>query len=198
MYHETAGAGMLLIDAYNVLHCSHLLPDRHAMVDPAGLCALIRRTGIAGRGRGDRGERAVVVCDGVRKPHEHADTGEEGVRLVYAGPGGDADSLIERMIDRATVPRRLVVVSNDRRLQRAARRRRASPMASETFIRRLANLLRGLHQPSDPAEKPTTADAATWMQKFGIEEGDDVEAAEAETETDRWLRAFGYEQGKRG
>ncbi|MEX0741392.1 MAG: hypothetical protein WD079_01260, partial [Phycisphaeraceae bacterium] len=107
---------MLMLDAYNVLHCSYVLPDRYAMVDPAGLCEMIRSSGLSARG-GNGG--AVVVCDGAPKPHERSDDGGGGVDLVYAGPGRDADTLLEQMIARDTAPRQMIVVSNDRRIRRA-------------------------------------------------------------------------------
>jgi hypothetical protein len=46
----------LLIDAYNVLHATHVLPDRFAEVGAAKLCTMIDKAGARGGAR--------VVCDG--------------------------------------------------------------------------------------------------------------------------------------
>lgn len=176
---------MLLVDCYNVLHCSHVLPDRYAMVDPAGLCAMIRRSGLGSSG-------AVVVCDGVPKPHESADEGGGRVELVYAGPGRDADTLLERLIDRDTSPRQLVVVSNDRRIRRAARRRRGLAVASEDFLRRLARRLAPPSPAAGAAEKPTAPETDAWLRKFGLDHEPPDE--QPESEADYWMRVFGFDE----
>jgi len=91
--------------------------------------------------------------------------------VVYAGGGKDADSLIERVIDACDAPKRLTVVSSDRRLQRAARRRGASFLDSDTFLRRA-------HGTDPPATEASGADPG----------GEDaIDAAEVEA----WMEVFG-------
>jgi uncharacterized protein len=187
----------LILDGYNVLHCSHVLPDKWSQVTAAGLCALIDRAGVS-RGR------ASVVCDGTPSPAlikslPEPDTaggqmryGIGSVDLIYAGGGRDADSLIERMIEDENAPRSLIVVSNDRRVQRAARRRGAQPMASETFLRRLAAALHGPVAPAD-AKPSAEPDAQGWMRKFGLE-SDSSDPPDLDGQTRRWLREFGFEE----
>ncbi|MEO0632054.1 MAG: NYN domain-containing protein, partial [Planctomycetota bacterium] len=113
---------MLLVDTYNVLHTPAALRSLHDEPTPGHLAVLVA----ASRYRRDR---AVLICDGSPHPEHLGPSAEqraefryrvEGVEIVYAGPGRDADSLIEQWIARDSAPRRLKIVSNDRRLIRAA------------------------------------------------------------------------------
>lgn len=188
----------LIIDAYNVLPHTHLLPGRLAEVGAAGLCRLIERVGVAHG-------RASVVCDG-SPPGSKAGrmlemNGESRdlcgrsqrefgpVRLIYAGGGKDADSLIEELITADTAPRRLFVVSDDHRIQRAAQRRGASVVSSADFVRRLASALKAVARRSS---QPGAAvhDIQYWMEQFRVEATDDKPEEIART-VDGWLREFG-------
>ena len=128
----------LLVDTYNVLHVTGVLPPELAGPDAVGLARLMARSRYAGR-------PAWLVCDGappgsrrsggvIRQPAP----GVESVEIVYAGPGRDADSAIERLIERDSAPKRLLVVSSDRRILKAARKRRCAAMPSEAFLAHLA------------------------------------------------------------
>ena len=144
---------MLLIDVSNVLHTTGVLPEHLAGIDVPELAKLISTSRYARR-------RAVLVCDGVgpadRAKQEAppggggtgaaistntAPSGKEiaGLDVVYAGRDQEADDVIELLIARDSAPRRLVVVSTDRRLARAARRRRAQSLTSDAFLRHLAS-----------------------------------------------------------
>jgi len=164
---------MLLIDAYNALHVTGVLPPDLAGVDVRGLADLV------GRSRW-RSVGAVLVCDGTGPGGPTRSTPIEGaaVEIRYAGPGRDADSLIERLLDRHSAPRRVTVVSSDRRLQKAARRRKARWMPSEAFLERLAqDARRGVVKP-DPYrafDRAVPLDAGTvedWIRAFDISDHD--------------------------
>ena len=183
----------LLIDGYNVLHCTHVLPDRWSEVGVVGLCRLIDRAGPRGGAR--------VVCDGAPPAAASLGACEGGLRqsigavkLIFAGGGHDADPLIESMIEEEAAPRQLMVVSNDRRLQVAARRRGAGIVSSEEFLRRLAGALRPRSGRADA--KPTSEpEVDAWMQRFGFDENCGT-PAELDSETSYWLREFGFEDEK--
>lgn len=168
---------MLLVDAYNVLH--HPLAHRELPADagPAELAALIA----AGR---HRRTKAILVCDGTPRnmgplAHRSAELRfqVEDAEVLYAGPGRDADSLIERLIEAENAPRRLSVVSSDRRLQRAARRRRARVIPSDAF---LVSLLRDAQRfrdrwrrPAFTTEVPLSPQAIRyWKDLFRLDEAD--------------------------
>ncbi|MEO1009303.1 MAG: NYN domain-containing protein [Planctomycetota bacterium] len=140
---------MLLVDTSNVLMVPLVLPEHVADLDVPTLARLIAASRY-------RSRAAVLVCDGAAPRRAFtaetpepagteaattniAPTGREvaGLDVVYSGSQREADDVIELLIDRDTAPRRLTVVSNDRRLVRAARKRRARSLASDSFLRHL-------------------------------------------------------------
>lgn len=155
----------LIVDAYNVLHVTGVLDPDHAGPDLEELAELIASSRWAG-------VPATLACDG-----PGGDVGRfkppTGVSVVYAGAGRDADTLIEGMIGRDSAPRSLRVVSSDRRIQRAARRRRAGWMSSEDF---LLGLNRDAHRagarPGSSVRSPAVplpdAAVARWLERFGV------------------------------
>jgi hypothetical protein len=174
-------ARMLLIDTSNVLHAIGVLPEHLATLDVPGLARLISTSRYGKR-------RAVLVCDGLGprggggsvgggdgwpEATNTAPSGREvaGLDVVYAGAGQEADDVIELLLARDSAPRRLLVVSTDRRLARAARRRRAQSMTSDAFLRHLASDV------AKPKAKPLPGFAAQvplneyavgyWMALFG-------------------------------
>ena len=177
----------LVIDAYNVLHCTHILPARYAMISPYGLCQLVDRSVW-------RGHDTLVVCDGalpllVKEPPVPA-----GTQVIYAGGGKDADSLIEHIIEQDTATRDMSVVSNDRRIQRAAKRRKAKVVASEAFLR---SLVRNDQVDESTHTKPTKiGEHDEWMDIFA-DESDPKPTTKPNgkpaSETERWMREFGFD-----
>ena len=164
----------LLIDGYNLLHA----------------------TGIAGRGSGPGGfERSrlallnflaasidpadlahtTVVFDareappGLPRMVEHG-----GLTVRFAAKYESADDLIVELIQAASAPRRLVVVSSDHVIQRAARRRRAKAVDSDVWY---AELIRARRErvetvadaPARPAVPLLAEDVSYWLRQFGGE-----------------------------
>jgi hypothetical protein len=97
----------------------------------------------------------------------------------YASDYEDADELLEELIAAHHVPRSLVVVSSDHRVQRAARRRRAAFFDSDQWfaeaLRRREVRRRPLPKAAKPAAKLQADEIAYWLAEFG---GDDARAAE--------------------
>jgi hypothetical protein len=152
----------LIVDAYNVLHAWRTGPAGGTVADLRALGALTRRPPF---GRED----AVLVCDGpCPDPDRESIELGPGVVARFAGPGRDADTMIEGLIGASSAPARLIVVSSDRRIERAARRRGCRAMASEEFI--------GIAMGSDRGRATTDADPPElddqeiedWMKRFGV------------------------------
>lgn len=157
---------MLLIDTYNVLHTSGVLPPDLAGLDAEGLADLIATSRYS--------DRAVkLVCDGSR-----AGSGSRrpGVEFLFAGPGAEADDLLERIIRTNSAPRRLLVISSDRRVIAAARRRRAATLPSDRFLTQLAvdrDRPQRLAPPAFTQDIPLDSySVAHWMREFGLDPGD--------------------------
>ena len=82
---------------------------------------------------GDIG-RTTVVFDAKNSPCGLPQTvAHRGLTVLFAARYPDADSLIEELIDEESAPKSLTVVSSDHRIQRAARRRRATPVDSDIW-----------------------------------------------------------------
>lgn len=123
----------------------------------------------------------------------------EGMRVLYPEPGHEADELIEQMITQDPQPRKLRIVSSDRRLHRAARERMATAINSERFLdeldeRRAApaeGATTTASRPPVPIPKENrkasgagspipTGDVDYWMKEFGeIEVPGDLEMTSA-------------------
>jgi hypothetical protein len=158
----------LIVDCYNVPHAP--MPPMLAGLDEGGLCVALARSRWAER-------PMTVVADGRPKPLGVAESPVDGVELLYAGlvPGGhrDADGLIISLINAHSAPRRLTVVSSDRQIRAAARRRRAKDLDSDTFIERLTGQLSrrgaGPPRPGRPHFPPLPPELVDrWRDAFGI------------------------------
>ncbi|MEM6333256.1 MAG: NYN domain-containing protein [Planctomycetota bacterium] len=157
---------MLLIDAYNVLHTT--MPPVLAGLDEAGLCVAITRSAF-------RRHRAVVVCDGRVKPLGPDASPVDGVDLLYSGPSRSADDVIIERIDASSTPRRLTVVSTDRQIRAAARRRRCKSLTSDEFIAAVAESLDRTPPPprnAKPAGPLSDNQVQRWLRHFGIDDAD--------------------------
>jgi predicted RNA-binding protein with PIN domain len=167
----------LLIDGYNLLHASPFLGrDR----SPGWLERARQRLLMFISERlqdGERG-RTVVVFDAPRGPLTESGVGAApGVEAIFSVGFPEADDLLERWIRMHPTPKRLEVVSADRRLGVAAERRRATWIASgDWYSRRRAAPLGG-----GPGAKPDLSAAAAsdggamprmsvsgWMAYFGL------------------------------
>lgn len=96
------------------------------------------------------------------------------VRVEFSH-GDSADDVIEDIIHTESAPRLLTVVSNDHRLQQAARRRGCVVLACLDYFEKLTRVPRtGSPQPEDPVKPQTTSpeDAEHWLREFG-DGGDD-------------------------
>lgn len=156
---------MLLVDAYNALHVTGVLPPHLAGLDAPALAELV------GASRWGRG-KALLVCDGTKPRRWPRSVG--GVELRFAGPGRDADTLIERLLRDSPDPRRITVVSSDQRLRRAAKRAGASSLTSEGFLAQLAS---DIDAPKARAASPAAGKPEVpldpyalrrWLEEFGL------------------------------
>ncbi len=155
----------LAIDCYNLLHIP--MPPSLAGLDESRLCQLLARSRWSGTG-------IWVVCDGVIKPGGIGQSPVHQVELVYSGPSRCADSVIMEMVAANSAPRRLTIVSTDRQIRAAARRRRCHVVTSKQFISELLQLLSGpsMGGHGDPESHRHTAlsgqEVDQWLKTFGV------------------------------
>jgi len=167
----------VLVDTYNALHTTGVLPPELAGMDAPSLVEALTR------GRWARNQ-VLLVCDGTAPQGQRA-THAGGIRTIYAGPGCEADDLIEQLIERSDAPTRLLVVSSDRRIIKAARRRRCHSMRSDAFLRTIAHdheragIRASRRADTNKAPEHLSSKAArSWRDTFGIDEADIAEFTE--------------------
>ena len=162
---------MLVIDTFNVLHVHGVLPPEVDLHAPADLAWLLGQSRYAGTSRG-------LVCDGPMQGTGHAGPATTRIgacRVIYTGAGREADDELARIIEASSFPTRLIVVSSDRRVIKAARQRRAGSVKSDAFLRQLAgDLDRQRAEPMPKWVHEIPLDRASiehWLETFGMDEG---------------------------
>lgn len=165
-----------IIDGYNLLHAAGLAQAQYAQGDLARQRSKLLML-IANGLSTDERQRCTVVFDAVDAPRGLDNQFQhEGIAVLFANPGQEADDVIEELISRHSAARQLEVVSSDHRLQKAARIRRAMALGSEAFLTLLSR--RKISDKRNPnAEKtssseltPTkssSSDVTFWMREFG-------------------------------
>lgn len=165
----------ILIDGYNLLHHSGLLPRR---LGPGGLerarRALLGTLG--GLLTPKEAAQTTVVFDANKSPPDGTPTERiQGIQIRYAVEYEEADELLEELIRREPTPKKLLVVSSDLRVQRAARRRRAHTESSETWFDSLKQRRQtpDIHSLPPENEKPDPisdeVDVEYWLRNFGFQ-----------------------------
>ena len=158
---------MYIFDAYNIYHAAKKALEQWSDITVMTLCNYIA---------GDLNyikQPGKMIFDGVR-PRGRDDIAQlGGMWIYYSGDyDTDADTLIEEIIDHDSAPKRLTIVSSDRRVRAAAKRRKAISLTSRDY---LAEMVRRYDRPAptprDAKQKfqgLTPAETKYWMKVFGI------------------------------
>jgi len=156
----------LIIDGYNLLHASGVFgQDRGPRGFEQSRIALLD---LLLDLLGDEAPKTIVVFDAARAPdglpgrHVH-----RGIRVWFAREYPDADSLIEELVADATSPH-LTVVSNDRRLQAAARRRRAKAVSCAEWLAEARAARRTPRAGDTKPPEPGPEGAEYWKRYFDL------------------------------
>lgn len=164
----------LLIDGYNLLHAAGLAKPRYAPGD------LHRRRARLLQKLADLLDpavlsRATVVFDAHRDPPtEIPPEPSRSLTVLFAPPHQEADDMIEELLAKHSVPKQVLVVSSDHRLQKAARRRGASAIDSDLFLEQLEED----HERTPDRQAP--ADTPTHREPIRAELDDELAAAAEE------------------
>jgi predicted RNA-binding protein with PIN domain len=158
-----------LIDGYNLLHAMGVLCGP---VGPGELAkARGRLLGLLAGGFGDAAGSVTVVFDAAHAPpHAAAEQSFRGVHVRFAVRQDEADDLIELLLEEDSAPWNVTLVSDDHRLQRAARRRACQVQGCEEFLEWLDRHRRDRERrPAEPPEKRgrlTEAELQSWLAEF--------------------------------
>jgi predicted RNA-binding protein with PIN domain len=169
-----------VLDGYNLMHAMGLLAGK---VNALGLArARLQFQEFLVSAFGADAGQVTVVFDAARAPPKVArQQTYKGLILLLAVGELEADDLIETLITEHSSPRHLAVVSNDHRLQRAARHKGAQPMSCAEFL----DLLDRRRQKKLPVggapekqEHLSEKEIGNWLQEFaGLEDVPDLKEA---------------------
>ena len=116
---------MIIIDGYNLLHSIEKADADAESVGDVQLCSILSRYLKL------IGETGEIIFDGIGPPDKSGFDNISKLEVVFSGRTSEADDIIEHKITANTAPRRLTVVSSDRRLRRAAHARKCPPPAAD-------------------------------------------------------------------
>jgi predicted RNA-binding protein with PIN domain len=147
------------------LHTIFKLEGDSGSISDVGLCRILSRYFKL------TGEKGEIIFDGTGPPDKSGFDNISDLEVFFAGLGTDADTVIEDKISASTAPKKLTIVSSDRRLRSAARTRKATSMKSDVFWNNVQKQVSRKRPAKEPTEK-----------RQGLNEG----------ETEQWLEFFGF------
>ena len=154
----------VLIDGNNLLYAAlEIEPERPP--SRSTICLLL------GQWARKTGERVSIVFDGPAPSQGQVDQiSDPSVDVRFSGAGVKADETLEGLINANSAARLLMVVSTDREVRQAARRRKAKTCRSDDFWGEvLRELARPTPKPLEPPEKQTglsPEQTEGWLRKL--------------------------------
>ncbi len=152
-----------LIDGYNLLWAVQKYGEGMETMEDIELCRILSIYLVS------TGQHGEIIFDGTGPDEKQAFDYIKGLGVYFSGPDREADSVIEDKIKSDTAPRRLVVVSSDNRIRKAAHTRKASSIKSEIFWQEVIKAMNKKKKEPEPPGK-----------RGGISEG----------ETEQWIKFF--------
>ena len=153
----------VVVDGHNLLWAVQELSEQ--VVSDVQLCRIV------GRYLKLTGEKGQIIFDGIGPPDKSGFENISNVEVLFAGRSTDTDTVIEKKITASTAPKRLTIVSTDRRLRRAARARKATAIKSEDFWADVQKRVRTRSRNKEPAEKRlglTDSETKQWLEFFNL------------------------------
>ncbi len=159
----------VVIDGNNLLYAARAVGTSDLLLGRSMLCDAL------GQWAERRHERVHIVFDGPAPPPAFASqVARRAIDVSYSGTGQTADAVVACILATDSAARRLLVVSSDRAIIRAAKRRRARPIRSEDFwIYVQRDLARPVPTGQEPEEKEAgLSPEATrqWLREFGLDD----------------------------
>ncbi|MFZ2146217.1 MAG: NYN domain-containing protein [Sedimentisphaerales bacterium] len=158
---------MFIIDGHNLLYSIHKEGPDSGPISDVGLCRII------GRYLKLTGQKGAIIFDGTGPRDKGGFDNISNLEVFFVGLDTDADTVIENKIGANTAPRRLTVVSSDRRLRKAARAKKAISVKSEVFWNDIQKQLSRKRPEKEPLVKQqglTDSETTQWLEFFGLEQ----------------------------
>jgi predicted RNA-binding protein with PIN domain len=172
----------LLIDGYNLLHVTGIT-GRGTDLTPLHRSREGLLQFLAASIEPALRAQTTIVFDAAGAPPGLPQTLTHDGMTVHFARDSDADAMIEELVAAHHTPRTLTVVSSDHRIQRAARRRRATAIDSDRWYAELwaARHRRGespRELPLKPGDKLSEGEVSYWIKQF-----DEVTPAEPKSKS---------------
>jgi len=144
-------------------------------------------------------KKTVLVFDAKNPPPNRGFLFDRsGITIHFAVGYPDADTLMEEYIRLHHAPRNLTVVTSDHRIQRAAKRKRATAMDADRWARQIQYQFQATDGKQADKAKPNPAlsdhEVIGWMKGFGIDS--QQEASQLEQEIERQLKLERQQRGQ--
>lgn len=173
----------LIIDGYNFLHAANIVAEGPGKYTLEKSRDSLLRFVASVVPKKDRSTTTVVFDGKDAPPGLDRVAGFAGMTVMFSEPRTEADDLIEELILASSAPRRLLVVSSDHRIQRAAARRQARSIDSEEWYwqqRPSPDAMDAIsrRESSEDAAGPKTLskeEVTAWLEEFGAVEVDEIE-----------------------
>jgi len=166
----------LLVDTWNVLHQTGILPPDLAGLGVADLTSLLSQ------GRWAR-DRITLICDGT--PRSAGSSSSKNIEIVYTGGNKSADQEIMDRVAASSSANRIVVVTNDREIVRFIRAKGAQQLGSVEFLEAIIDDhqkpgKKTIRKPSGLSPEK----AAAWKEEFdfNLSDLDDLQDEILDTE----------------
>ena len=156
---------MFVIDGNNLLHAICKVEEDYEPINDIGLCRIV------GKYLKLTGEKGELIFDGTGPRDKGLFDRISNLEVLFAGLDTDTDTVIEDKISTSTAPKRLTIVSSDRRLRKAARARKATTIKSEMFWNNIQKQLSRKKIKKEPTAKRhglTNGETKQWLEFFGL------------------------------
>ncbi len=117
-------------------------------------------------------QRGEIIFDGRGPLDKSGLAGTINLDVSFSGSATDADTVIENRIKASTAPKRLTVVSNDHRLVKAAKARKALALTADDFWEQVFKKLSRKRRPPEPQGKRqgiTEGETEFWLKFFKLD-----------------------------
>jgi len=156
----------IIIDGYNLLWSIQKSDQESDPISDVQMCHFI------GRYLKLIGDDGQIVFDGTGPPEKSGFDNISNLEVFFTGIAADADTVIEDKILANTSPKRLTVISNDRRLKDAARSRKSKALKCEVFwtsVVRQLNRKSSAKEPTGKRKGLSTGETEQWLKFFDLE-----------------------------
>jgi predicted RNA-binding protein with PIN domain len=117
-------------------------------------------------------KKGCVVFDGIGPKIKDAFNNLFNLEIIFSGTSHEADDIIEKLILQSTGAKDLIVVSSDRRIKKAAEKRKATAVDCVDFwtevIKQLERKKKKVAEPQAKFIGISEAETEYWLREFGF------------------------------